>query len=255
MNVTSLVTPSARVDSMCLQNSTSGKSDEAVNFSISGILKLYLPPIDNNGMFVIINTMKRGFTAGCFDLLHAGHCMMLKEAREACDHLTVFLQTDPSIDRPDTKESPTQSLPERLVQLQAIRWVDDVKIYQTEQELVEWLTLENYDIRIIGADYKDKSFTGDDLPIEVVYNSRDHKFSTSELRNRVRTGTEQVKEVIKEIEVIKEVPVEVVNTVEKYIDRPIVQAKMAAGKSFEEIVDEEIPDMKFMSYVYEASNA
>jgi glycerol-3-phosphate cytidylyltransferase len=167
----------------------------------------------------------------------------------------VFLQTDPSIDRPDTKESPTQSLPERLVQLQAIRWVDDVKIYQTEQELVEWLTLENYDIRIIGADYKDKSFTGDDLPIEVVYNSRDHKFSTSELRNRVRTGTEQVKEVIKEIEVIKEVPVEVVNTVEKYIDRPIVQAKMAAGKSFEEIVDEEIPDMKFMSYVYEASNA
>ena len=199
--------------------------------------------------------MKRGFTAGCFDLLHAGHCMMLKEAREACDHLTVFLQTDPSIDRPDTKESPTQSLPERLVQLQAIRWVDDVKIYQTEQELVEWLTLENYDIRIIGADYKDKSFTGDDLPIEVVYNSRDHKFSTSELRNRVRTGTEQVKEVIKEIEVIKEVPVEVVKTVEKYIDRPIVQAKMAAGKSFEEIVDEEIPDMKFMSYVYEASNA
>ena len=199
--------------------------------------------------------MKRGFTAGCFDLLHAGHCMMLKEAREACDHLTVFLQTDPSIDRPDTKESPTQSLPERLVQLQSIRWGDDVKIYQTEQELVEWLTLENYDIRIIGADYKDKSFTGDDLPIEVVYNSRDHKFSTSELRNRVRTGTEQVKEVIKEIEVIKEVPVEVVNTVEKYIDRPIVQAKMAAGKSFEEIVDEEIPDMKFMSYVYEASNA
>ena len=180
--------------------------------------------------------MKRGFTAGCFDLLHAGHCMMLREAREACDHLTVFLQTDPSIDRPNTKARPTQSLPERLVQLEAIRWVDDVKIYQTEQELVEWLTLENYDIRIIGADYKDKSFTGDDLPIEVVYNSRDHKFSTSELRNRVRTGTEQVKEVIKEIEVIKEVPVEVVNTVEKYIDRPIVQAKMAVGKSFEEIV-------------------
>ena len=199
--------------------------------------------------------MKRGFTAGCFDLLHAGHCMMLKEAREACDHLTVFLQTDPSIDRPDTKESPTQSLPERLVQLEAIRWVDDVKIYQTEQELIEWLTLEQFDVRIIGADYKNKSFTGDDLPIEVVYNSRDHKFSTSELRSRVRTGTEQVKEVIKEIEVVKEVPVEVVNTVEKYIDRPIVQAKMAAGKSFEEIVDEEIPDMKFMSYVYEASNA
>ena len=166
---------------------------------------------------------------------------MLKEARQSCDHLTVFLQTDPSIDRPDTKAKPTQSLPERLVQLEAIRWVDDVKIYQTEQELIEWLTLEQFDVRIIGADYKNKSFTGDDLPIEVVYNSRDHKFSTTELRNRV--SNEHTKEV------------EVEKTVEKYIDRPIVQAKMAAGKSFEEIVDEEIPDMKFMSYVYEASNA
>mgnify|MGYP001361887792 FL=1 len=132
--------------------------------------------------------MKRGFTAGCFDLLHAGHCMMLREARGSCDHLTVFLQTDPSIDRPDTKAKPTQSLPERLVQLEAIRWVDDVKIYQTEQELLEWLTLEQFDVRIIGADYKGKSFTGDDLPHEVVYNSRDHSFSTSGLRDRVKNA-------------------------------------------------------------------
>ena len=197
--------------------------------------------------------MRRGFTAGCFDLLHAGHCMMLREAREACDHLTVFLQTDPSIDRPNTKAKPTQSLPERLIQLEAIRWVDDVKIYQTEQELIEWLTLEPFDVRIIGADYKNRSFTGDDLPHEIVYNSRDHAFSTTELRNRV--SNEHTKEVIREVEVIKEVPVEVERTVEKYIDRPIVQAHMAAGKSFEEIVDEEIPDMKFMSYVYEANNA
>tara|TARA_Y100000592_G_scaffold86782_1_gene140505 strand:- start:302 stop:895 length:594 start_codon:yes stop_codon:yes gene_type:complete len=196
--------------------------------------------------------MKRGFTAGCFDLLHAGHCMMLREAREACDHLTVFLQTDPSIDRPDTKAKPTQSLPERLVQLEAIRWVDDVKIYQTEQELIEWLTLESYDVRIIGADYKGQSFTGDDLPHEVVYNSRDHKFSTTELRNRVSNG--HAKETIKEVEVIKEVPVEVTKTVEKYIDRPIVQGNMAAGRSFEEIVEEEIPDMKFMNYVYKTAN-
>ena len=196
--------------------------------------------------------MKRGFTAGCFDLLHAGHCMMLREARESCDHLTVFLQTDPSIDRPDTKAKPTQSLPERLVQLEAIRWVDDVKIYQTEQELIEWLTLESYDVRIIGADYKGQSFTGDDLPHEVVYNSRDHKFSTTELRNRVSNG--HAKETIKEVEVIKEVPVEVTKTVEKYIDRPIVQGNMAAGRSFEEIVEEEIPDMKFMNYVYKTAN-
>ena len=196
--------------------------------------------------------MKRGFTAGCFDLLHAGHCMMLREAREACDHLTVFLQTDPSIDRPDTKAKPTQSLPERLVQLEAIRWVDDVKIYQTEQELIEWLTLESYDVRIIGADYKGKSFTGDDLSHEVVYNSRDHKFSTTDLHNRVSNG--HAKETIKEIEVIKEVPVEVTKTVEKYIDRPTVQGNMAAGRTFEEIVEQEIPDMKFMNYVYKTAN-
>ena len=196
--------------------------------------------------------MRRGFTAGCFDLLHAGHCMMLREAREACDHLTVFLQTDPTIDRPDTKAKPTQSLPERLVQLEAIRWVDDVKIYQTEQELIEWLTLESFDVRIIGADYKNKPYTGDDLPHEVVYNSRDHKFSTTELRNRVTNG--HAKETIKEVEVIKEVPVEVTKTVEKYIDRPTVQGNMAAGRSFEEIVEEEIPDMKFMNYVYKTAN-
>ena len=128
--------------------------------------------------------MRRGFTAGCFDLLHAGHCMMLREAREACDHLTVFLQTDPSIDRPDTKARPTQSLPERLVQLEAIRWVDDVKIYQTEQELIEWLTLEQYDVRIIGADYKNKSFTGDDLPHEVVYNSSCLLYTSPSPRDR-----------------------------------------------------------------------
>jgi hypothetical protein len=126
--------------------------------------------------------------------------------------------------------------------------------------LIEWLTLESYDVRIIGADYKNKSFTGDDLPHEVVYNRRDHAFSTTELRQRVARNsrpdtTHRTQEVIREVEVIKEVPVEVEKTVEKYIDRPIVQAKMAAGKSFEEIVDEDIPDMKFMSYVYEAKNA
>jgi glycerol-3-phosphate cytidylyltransferase len=202
--------------------------------------------------------MKRGFTAGCFDLLHAGHCMMLKEARLSCDHLTVFLQTDPTIDRPDTKGKPTQSLPERLVQLEAIRWVDDVKIYQTEQELIEWLTLESFDVRIIGADYKGKSFTGDHLPIDVVFNSRDHAFSTTELRQRVAQNsrpdtTHRTQEVIKEVEVVKEVIKEV--PVEKFIETPSVQAKMALGKTFEEIVDEEIPNMKFMDYVYEAGNA
>ena len=98
--------------------------------------------------------MKKGITAGCFDLLHAGHCMMLEEARSHCDHLTVLLQTDPSIDRPDTKESPTQSLPEREIQVRAIRWVDDVKIYQTERELIELLTRRlGYDFVQISVSY------------------------------------------------------------------------------------------------------
>tara|TARA_X000000368_G_C22977742_1_gene688407 strand:+ start:143 stop:655 length:513 start_codon:yes stop_codon:yes gene_type:complete len=165
--------------------------------------------------------MTKGITAGCFDLLHAGHCMMLEEARSHCDHLTVLLQTDPSIDRPDTKESPTQSLPEREIQLKAIRWVDDVKIYQTEKELVELLTLLKPDVRIIGADYKDKPFTGDDLPIEVVYNSRDHAFSTTELKQRIRGAP-----------------------------RPITHTKTFVGKTFEEQVDEQYKNMNFMNYVY-----
>jgi len=171
--------------------------------------------------------MKRGVTAGCFDLLHAGHCMMLEEARSYCDHLTVLLQTDPSIDRPDSKELPAQSLPEREIQLRAIRWVDDVKIYQTESELVEWLTLMKPDVRIIGADYVDKSFTGDDLPIEVVYNTRDHAYSTTELRQRIRKDSRP-------------------STTHRTQGPP--------GRTFEEQVDEEYTDMKFMNYVYKTSN-
>ena len=153
--------------------------------------------------------------------------MMLEEARSHCDHLTVLLQTDPSIDRPDSKESPTQSLPEREIQLRAIRWVDDVKIYQTESELVEWLTLMKPDVRIIGADYVDKSFTGDDLPIEVVYNTRDHAYSTTELRQRIRKDSRP-------------------STTHRTQGPP--------GRTFEQQVDEEYTDMKFMNYVYKTSN-
>ena len=133
--------------------------------------------------------MRHGVTAGCFDLLHAGHCMMLEEAKSHCDHLTVLLQTDPSIDRPETKEQPTQSLPEREIQVKAIRWVDDVRIYQTEKELVELLTLLNPDVRIIGADYKDKNFTGDDLPPKVIYTTRSHGWSTTKLKNLITEQT------------------------------------------------------------------
>lgn len=131
---------------------------------------------------------KVGITFGAFDLLHAGHCLMLQEAKAQCDYLIVGLQTDPTIDRP-TKNKPVQSLVERYVQLKAISVVDEIIPYQTEAELLEIIKAIPVNVRIIGADYIDKDFTGkaeaDQLGIETYYNRRDHAFSTSDLRNRV----------------------------------------------------------------------
>lgn len=132
---------------------------------------------------------KVGITFGCFDLLHAGHCLMLQEAKSQCDYLIVGLQTDPSIDRP-TKNKPVQSLVERYVQLKAIAVVDEIIPYQTEAELLEIIKAIPIDVRIIGSDYLDKDFTGkaeaDQLGIETYYNRRDHAFSTTDLRLRVQ---------------------------------------------------------------------
>jgi len=128
--------------------------------------------------------MKIGFTCGSFDLLHAGHILMLKEAREQCDLLIVGLQTDPSIDRPD-KNEPVQDMPERLCQLQAVRYVDQVIIYSTEVELLLTLDQVKPDVRIVGADWEGKKFTGHDLPIPVYFNTRNHSMSTSGLRERI----------------------------------------------------------------------
>lgn len=125
----------------------------------------------------------KGFTAGCFDLLHAGHILMFKEAKEHCDHLTVFLQTDPSIDRP-TKNKPIESIEERIIKLHGCKYIDDIKIYTTEKELYNLMQFNKWDLRIIGADHKDKPFTGDDLNIPVYFNSRDHDYSTTNLRKR-----------------------------------------------------------------------
>ena len=111
--------------------------------------------------------MKRGFTCGCFDLLHAGHVVMLKEAKRHCDYLIVGLQTDPSIDRQE-KNTPIQSVYERYIQLSAIGVVDKVIPYDTEQCLIDLLESQDIDIRFIGEDYVDKSFT-DHLPIKVHY--------------------------------------------------------------------------------------
>jgi len=130
--------------------------------------------------------MEIGFTAGAFDLLHTGHVLMLQEAREQCDYLVVGLHTDPTIDRPDAKNKPIQSVFERYVQLKALSVVDEIIPYDTEEDLLTLLSTANIDIRIIGEDYVDKDFTGKDLPIPVHYNSRKHSLSTSELRKRVK---------------------------------------------------------------------
>ena len=128
--------------------------------------------------------MKTGFTCSTFDLFHAGHIMMLKEAREQCDYLLVGLQTDPTLDRA-TKNKPVQSVFERFVQLKACKYVDEVVVYATEKELRDILLSYPIDVRILGEEYKDKEFTGHDIPMEFYFNKRRHSFSTSELRQRV----------------------------------------------------------------------
>jgi len=128
---------------------------------------------------------KTGFTCSCFDLFHAGHIMMLKEAKSVCDYLIVGLQTDPTIDRPE-KNKPIQSVFERYVQLDACRYVDEIVVYATEKDLLDILHSYPIDVRVVGDEYKDIEFTGKDLShIEMYYNSRKHSFSTTELRKRV----------------------------------------------------------------------
>jgi glycerol-3-phosphate cytidylyltransferase len=127
-----------------------------------------------------------GFTCGAFDLLHAGHVVMLKEARKNCDWLVVGLQTDPSIDRQD-KNKPIQSVYERYVQLSGVKFVDEIIPYDTEQSLVDLLQSQEIDIRFIGEDYRDREFTGSDLPIEVFYTSRQHSFSSTNLRKVIKS--------------------------------------------------------------------
>jgi len=132
---------------------------------------------------------KIGITFSTFDMLHAGHVAMLSEAKNHCDYLIAGLQTDPTIDRPDTKNHPIQSIVERQIQLAACRYVDEVVVYQTEQDLVDLLLILPLDVRILGVEYAEQDFTGRgecfDRGIELVFNSRDHSFSSSSLRKRV----------------------------------------------------------------------
>lgn len=128
--------------------------------------------------------MKVGFTCSTFDLFHAGHVMMLREAKEQCEYLIVGLQTDPTIDRPE-KNKPVQGVFERFVQLNACVHVDEIIPYATEKELRDMLLSFKIDVRILGEEYRDKQFTGHDIPMEFYFNQRRHSFSTSELRQRV----------------------------------------------------------------------
>ena len=131
-----------------------------------------------------------GITFSTFDLgPHAGHIAMLAEAKNHCDYLIAALQTDPTIDRPDTKNKPVQSIVERQIQLAACRYVDEVVVYQTEQDVIDLLLILPIDVRILGVEYRDKDFTGMEecynRNIELVFNGRDHSFSSSSLRKRV----------------------------------------------------------------------
>ena len=133
--------------------------------------------------------LKVGVVFSSFDLFHAGHVAMLAEAKNHCDYLIAALQTDPTIDRPDSKNPPIQSIVERQIQVSTNRNVDEVVVYQTEKDLEDLLLILPVDVRILGVEYKDKEFTGREIclkrGIEIVYNGRDHSFSSSSLRKRV----------------------------------------------------------------------
>jgi glycerol-3-phosphate cytidylyltransferase len=132
--------------------------------------------------------MKVGITFSTFDLFHAGHIKMLEEAKSKCDYLIVGLQLDPSIDRPN-KNKPTQTIVERYVQVRSCKYIDEVVPYITEQDLIDILSSFKIDLRIIGEEYKEKEFTGknycQEKGIDIYYNKREHRFSSSALRKQV----------------------------------------------------------------------
>jgi len=132
--------------------------------------------------------MKTGLTASTFDLLHAGHVSMLREAKTQCDYLICALQVDPSVDRPE-KNKPVQTLVERYIQLSAVKYVDEIVCYLTEEDLVDILSIYDINVRVLGEEYKDKDFTGKDIcqkrGIDLYFNKRDHRFSSSGLRKRI----------------------------------------------------------------------
>ena len=132
--------------------------------------------------------MKKGITFGTFDLFHAGHVLMLQEARTVCDYLIVCIQTDPAVDRPE-KNKPIQSIVERQIQVAACKYVDEIIVYNTERDVLEILKSVEWDVRIIGDEYRNRPFTGREETLDRChFNRRPHQFSSSELRLRVIKG-------------------------------------------------------------------
>lgn len=133
-----------------------------------------------------------GFTCSTFDLLHAGHVQMLREAKEQCDYLICGLQMDPSVDRAE-KNAPIQTVVERYTQLRAVGYVDEIIPYATERDLEDILTMYHIDVRILGEEYRETTFTGRAIcasrGIELYFNKREHRFSTSDLRQRVKDAS------------------------------------------------------------------
>lgn len=147
------------------------------------------------GYLDYIKKKKIGFTCSTFDLFHAGHYLMLKDAREQCDILIVGLQTDPTLDesyRMETggknKNKPIQSFEERKIQIEGCRYVDHVVPYSTEADLLNLIKELNPDVRILGSDWKGKHYTGNEMNIPIHWHNRDHDYSTSNLRKRVYLG-------------------------------------------------------------------
>lgn len=130
-----------------------------------------------------------GFVASCFDLLHSGHCLYLKEAKNVCDYLIAALQEDPTIDRPE-KNKPIQSLEERKIQLESVKYVDEVIVYKTEKDLEKILEKIKPDVRIVGSDAKNKPITGYAYCKQVYFHERNHSFSSSELRKRIKNNNQ-----------------------------------------------------------------
>ena len=141
--------------------------------------------------------MKKGVTFSSFDLIHPGHIIMLEDCKRVCDYLIVGVQSDPTIDRKEAKNyyseiagkiknKPIQTLEERLIMIKAIKFVDEVFVYDTEEDLYNWLKNNKWDIRILGSDWKDKKFTGHDISGEIYFHERDHDWSTTAFRKRLK---------------------------------------------------------------------